>query len=325
MNAFQLVDARTADEAVAQLQAHGPGAQVMAAGGDLLGLLKDGVRGPALPPPAVLVNLSTAVELRAVERHADGWRLGAMATLHSLAQAPGLPPMLAEAIGHIASPQLRARTTLGGNLLQRPRCLYFRHPDEACFKKGGSACPAVGGPIQAYAGALMPGACHAGHPSDLAPVLIALQACAELCSPAGPHRVPLEDLYRDAAWRAGPESALADDELLVRLHLPFTTQAQAFEKVAPRAANEFATASAAAAGAVQGGRWQSLRIALAGVAPGPLLLVTDALIGQPADARSDADLAAALLPAPDHAPFDTRLPAARLAVERVLHRVRTAC
>jgi xanthine dehydrogenase YagS FAD-binding subunit len=232
--------------------------------------------------------------------------------------------MLAEAIGHIASPQLRARTTLGGNLLQRPRCLYFRHPDETCFKKGDSGCPAVGGPIQAYAGALMAGACHAGHPSDLAPVLIALRASADLCGPAGLRRVPLESLYRDAAWRAGPEADLADDDVLTHVHLPFTTLAQAFEKVAPRAANEFATASAAVAGSVQGGRWQALRIALAGVAQGPLLLPTDAVIDQPTDARSDQALAAALLPAPDRAPFDARLPAARLAVERALQRVRTA-
>ncbi len=324
MKPFLLVDAHSAAQAVALLQAHGPQAQLLAAGGDLLGLLKDGVHGPALLPPQVVVNLATAEELRRVERLADGWLLGAMATLQTLARRPGLPPMLVQAIDHIASPQLRARTTLGGNLLQRPRCLYFRHPDEMCFKKGGNSCPAIGGPVQAYPGALMPGACHAGHPSDLAPVLMALEASAQLCGPSGMRHVLLKNLYLGAASRADTEAAVGRDEVLVRLRVPHTLLNQAFEKVAPRDANEFATASAAVVGAVQEGRWKALRIVLGGVAPGPLQLVTDSVIGQPSDARSDAALAAALLPAPEYAPFDTRLPAARLALERALRRVRTA-
>lgn len=326
MTAFLLIDAHSAAEAVALLRAHAPQAQPVAAGGDLLGLLKEGVPGPAGPVPRVLVNLATADELHRIERHAQGWSLGAMATLSTLARVAGLPPMLAEAIEHIASPQLRARTTLGGNLLQRPRCLYFRHPDEACFKKGGAGCPSVGGPLQAYGGALQPGACHAGHPSDLAPVLLVLQARAEIHGPAGVRLLPLARLWDGAAQRADAETLLARDELLVRLHLPLphATEALAFEKAAPRDANEFATASAAAAGALHAGRWQSLRIALAGVAPAPLCLDTDAVIGQPADPRGDAALAARLLPAPGRAPFDARLPAVRSVVAGVLRRLRQA-
>jgi xanthine dehydrogenase YagS FAD-binding subunit len=321
---FMLVDAHSAAEAVALLQTHGPQAQLMAAGGDLLGLLKDGVRGPALLPPRVVVNLAAAPELQRVERRADGWSLGAMTTLHTLARAPGLPSMLAEAIGHIASPQLRARTTLGGNLLQRPRCLYFRHPDESCFKKGGRGCPAIGGPVRAYPGALMAGECHAGHPSDLAPVLMALQARAELCGPLGAREVLLASLYNDASSRPGTEAALGDNEVLVRLHIPHHTLAQAFEKVAPRDANEFATASAAVAGAAQAGCWQVLHVVLAGVAPGPLTLPTAAFIGVQLHMHSDEALATALLPAPVSAPLDARLPAARWVVERALQRVRSA-
>jgi xanthine dehydrogenase YagS FAD-binding subunit len=323
MSPFSLIDAYSAFEAVALLQAHGPHAQAMAAGGDLLGLLKEGLKGPALPLPRVVINLATAEDLRRVERTAEGWSLGAMVTLSTLASTSGMPSMLAEAIDHIASPQLRSRTTLGGNLLQRPRCLYFRHPDETCFKKGGVGCPAVGGPIEAYPGALTPGACSAGHPSDLAPVLMALQASAELCGPSGVRHVLLADLFADAAARADTEAAIGRDEVLVRLHVPHATLTQAFEKVASRDANEFTTASAAAAGAVQGSSWQVLRIAIAGVGPGPLLLSTDLFVDQPVAAHTDRELSAALLPAPTCAPFNSRLPAARLAVERVLQRVRT--
>jgi xanthine dehydrogenase YagS FAD-binding subunit len=324
MSPFSLVDAGSAVEAVDLLQQHGSHAKVIAAGGDLLGLLKDGVRGAALPTPRVVVNLATAEELRCIDRGDDGWSLGAMATLFAIAHTPGLPSILAEAIGHIASPQLRARTTLGGNLLQRPRCLYFRHLDETCFKKGGIGCPAIGGPVQAYPGALIPGACHAGHPSDLAPVLIVLQASVELLGPSGVRNMRLSELYRGAASRADAEVSMHRGEVLTRLHVPNTTLAQAFEKVAPRDANEFATASAAAAGTVREGRWHALHIALAGAAPGPLQLPTDSVIGEFVNARSDEALAAALLPAPTSVPLSSRLSAARLAVERVLGRVKTA-
>lgn len=321
MSPFHLVDARSAAEAVALLQTHGPSAQPIAAGGDLLGLWKDGVTGPSWPPPRVVVNLATAAELRWIERHQDQWSLGAMASLATLAGTAGLPMMLGEAIGRIASPQLRSLTTLGGNLLQRPRCLYFRHPDEACFKKGGTGCPAIGGPVQAYPGALIPGQCHAGHPSDLAPVLIALQATAELLGPSGLRHAPLADLYRDADARAESEAAVGHDEVLVRLLVPHTTMAQAFEKVAPRDANEFATASAAAVGVVHQDHWGALRVAVAGVAPGPLVLATDEVIGRHAGAQTFAAQAAALLPAPQRIPLNTRLSDARLAVERVLTRI----
>lgn len=170
----------------------------------------------------------------------------------------------------------------------------------------------------------MSGACHSGHPSDLAPVFIALQSTVKLCGPSGVRYVRLADLYTDAASRADAEASVGFDEVLVSLHVPDTTLAQAFEKVAPRDANEFSTASAAASGAVKDGRWYELHIALSGVAPGPLLLLTDAVIGQPSTALSDEALAATLLPAPASAPLNTRLWAARLAVERVLQRVRTA-
>jgi len=324
LSPFLLVDARSAAHAVALLREHGAQARLLASGGDLLGLLKDGVRGPTLPPPRVVVNLGTAEDLHRIDQHPQGWTLGAMVTLAALSRTTGLPAALVEALPHIASPQLRARTTLGGNLLQRPRCLYFRHPDEPCFKKGDTGCPAVGGPREAYPGALMPGPCHAGHPSDLAPVLMVLDARAELLGPAGTRQLPLARLFDDAALRTDAEAAIGAGELLVRLHVPATPLAQAFEKVAPRDANEFATASAAAAGSAHLGRWQTLRVALAGVAPGPLWVSTAALIGTPLSAQSDEALAARWLPAPLAAPWNTRLAAARLALERVLHRVRIA-
>ena len=323
MSPFKLVDAHSAADAVALLQAHGLRSRPIAAGGDLLGLLKDGVRGPSLVPPQVLVNLATAADLSRIDRAEGYWRLGAMATLDQLAAAPSLPPIIAEVVAHIASPQLRARTTLAGNLLQRPRCMYFRHPDEMCFKKGGNGCPALEGPVQAYPGSLLAGPCHAGHPSDLAPALIALGAKAVLCGPNGLRHVTLSALFRNAAHQTDGEAALAPHEILRAVQVDDTVIEQAFEKVAPRDANEFAIASAAVAGASLDGKWSVLRIALGGVAPGPLGLDTDHLIGTPVGETDALACMRSLLP-PDLAlPMSTRLPFALLAIDRALGRIKS--
>ena len=281
MTPVRLVHARSAIDAARLLQEHAPHAQLIAAGGDLLGLWKEGVLDRAGAAP-VWVDLSRAGELVQIERHADGgWRLGAMATLQRLQRTPGLAPMLAEAVTRIASPQLRARTTLGGNLLQRPRCWTFRHPDMHCFKKGSDGCPAIGGPLQAHPGAIgSAGPCHAAHPSDLATVLLALDARVEVVTAHGAMRsVPLGELYRGAASNRAHEACLAPDEVLAAVHVPPSPATQAFEKAAPRAANEFATASAAVLLRFDGGRIARARIALGGVAVEPLLCpAADALL-----------------------------------------------
>lgn len=329
MNAFGWAEPATEDEVVACLREHGRSAQPIAGGGDLLGLWKDGVRGPAGPAPQMLVDLSGVPSLSGIERVGTAWRLGAMTTLVALARAAGLPPMLADAVSHIASPQLRERTTLGGNLLQRPRCGYFRHPDEPCFKKGGRRCPAPGGPPQAWPGSLLPhGPCHAGHPSDLAPVLIALGAWAQVLGPHGRRCVPLADLFEGAAARREREAAMQADDLLCRIEVPAAPCAQAVEKLAPRDANEFATASAAVAGRARGGMLTELRVAMAGVAPGPLVIDVSACVGRPLQSI-DAELVAndAWPHVPGHRLAWRRTmarEALRRALSRVLAELRTA-
>jgi xanthine dehydrogenase YagS FAD-binding subunit len=268
----RLVHARSAAEAAALLRAHAPHAQPIAFGADLLGLWKDGVRERAGEAP-VWINLASAPELARIERLADGgWRLGAMATLVQLRRTPGIAPMLADAVAHIASPQLRARSTLGGNLLQRPRCWYFRHPDIGCFKKRGRGCPAPGGPLQAHPGAIDGGPCHAAHPSDLATVLLALDARVEIAGVQRTRALALADLYRGAARRREREAQLAPDEVLAAVQVPPQPATQAFEKLAARPANEFAAAAAAVLLQAAGGRLTGSRVALGGIAAEPLLL-----------------------------------------------------
>lgn len=321
------IDARSATEAVTWLQQ--PGAQPLAAGGDLFGLLKEGVHGPAMPAPTLLVNLGTVPELRRSSRDAEGWHLGAMLTLQALASTPGLPPLLLAALPGIASPQLRARTTLGGNLLQRPRCLWFRHPGLVCFKKGGDACLAREATPEAHPGALWPGRCVAGHPSDLAPALIALGAEAELRGAGGVRRLPLEQLFEGAAVRAGPEAELQPDELLCTLHLPKGVgddgKGQAFEKLAARDANEFAWASVALRLAcTDDGRIADAHVVVGGVAPAPWRWVdaTTHLVGR---RLADLDLPAlSLAMLPETAltrRHGARATAARVALQRAVRQL----
>lgn len=325
MTPFHLVDAHNAEDAVALLQALGPGAQALASGGDLLGLRKEGVEGPALRRAEVFVNLATAVDLQGISVSPEGVRLGSMTTLAALAAHPHAPTMLTEAVGRIASPQLRARTRLGGNLLQRPRCLYFRHPDILCFKKGGSGCPAVSGPPEAHPGALFPGVCHAGHPSDLAPVLMAFDAVAELLGPAGARTVPLEALFEGAGQRAAPEVGLLPGELVVALRVPPGPRRQAFEKVAPRSANEFAWASAAIALQCQGELITQARLVLGGVSPAPRrCLQAEALLTGQHVAEIDAEALAdaALHDAHAEESHLARLAACRAAIQRAVSRLK---
>jgi xanthine dehydrogenase YagS FAD-binding subunit len=264
---FQLIDARSAAHAVALLAQFGPVARPIGAGGDLLDLLKEGVEGALRPGHAVLVNLATAGDLAAVSRQDSMLRLGAMATLADLAANPDLQatvPMMIEAISRIASPQLRNVTTLVGNLLQRPRCLHFRHPLIDCFKKGGTGCPA--------ASVILPARpCRAVHPSDLAPVLLALDATLEIIGPAGSRTIRMEDLYAGAERNPRGEARLAGDEIVTAVHLPVgTSRRQAFEKATVRGANEFAIASVAVTLDIRDDVVHDSRIVLGGVALRPM-------------------------------------------------------
>ncbi len=273
MTPFRLIDAQSAAHAVRLLTEHGPAARPIAAGGDLLDLLKEGVAGAFQPTPAVLVNLGTA-GMAGVSRSGVTLRLGAMATLADLAAHADVlaaAPVLAEAIGRIASPQLRNVTTLAGNLLQRPRCLYFRHPLIDCFKKGGRGCPAAAGDARLQSALFSTGPCCAVHPSDLAPVLLALDAALEIAGPSGLRTVRIGEVYAGAERNARAEAGIAADEVVCAVEL--TTGAfsgQAFEKFTVRGANDFAIASVAVTVAVKAGVVSDCRIVLGGAALWPV-------------------------------------------------------
>lgn len=192
---------------------------VKAGGVDLLDLLKDG-----LLAPSKLVNLRDVSGLDAVVEEADGsLRVGPMVTLAALAVHPLVReryPALADALAGAASPQIRNVATLGGNLLQRPRCWYFRSHAFHCLRKGGGHCFAIDGENQYHAiFNNMP--CAIVHPSTAATALVALGATVELTDAASvTRRLRLEDFFVPVERDLQRENDIRPQELLTAVVLP---------------------------------------------------------------------------------------------------------
>ncbi|HEY4998073.1 MAG TPA: FAD binding domain-containing protein, partial [Usitatibacter sp.] len=196
------------------------GATIFKAGGtDLLGLMKEG-----LLKPARIVNLRTVAELGHIEERADGTlALGANVTLAQVAadgRVRSRYVALANAVEHSASPQLRQVATIGGNLLQRPRCWYFRSPRHHCARKGGSTCFAFAGENEYHAIFGQHG-CAIVHPSTPATALVALGAKVELARAGGNKRdALLESFLVSPEHDVRRENSLGDGEILTAVLLP---------------------------------------------------------------------------------------------------------
>jgi xanthine dehydrogenase YagS FAD-binding subunit len=324
---FEYLAAATSARAVSLLREHGEKAAVIAGATDLLGLLKDRVEGPALKRPEVLVDIRPAPELGQVSEGPDGLAIGAAVTLSRLAESEAVRrrfPALCQAAGRVGTTQLRNMGTLGGNLCQRPRCLYFRHRDFLCFKKGGKRCFAVTGEHRDYHAILRLGRCVMAHPSDTAPALLALNAAAVVAGPDGEQVFPLRELF------LGPDSlretALRGDQLLkeVRLPLPGPGTRQLFLKQGVRHAADFALASVAVAAELADGVCREVRLVLGGVAPLPLEAegAEAVLRGRRLDGRLAAEAAEAALAGARPLPMNRyKVDLARALVRRALERV----
>jgi len=270
---FEHVDARDVKEVASCLQKYEGKARVIAGATDLLSLMKDRVEGPELRIPEVLVNIKRIPEMtRITFNEGTGLRIGAGVTLNRLAATDVIQKdfkILSQAALQVGTTQLRNMGTLGGNLCQRPRCLYFRHPHFICFKKGGSKCYAATGEHRFYHSILKHGRCVMAHPSDLAPALIALKAEVMIMGPDGSKEVPSQELF------LGPnhytETILKTDEYLTGIHLPAQNGGfhQVFLKERIRHSADFALSSVAAVARVSGGICEDIRIVLGGVAPLP--------------------------------------------------------
>jgi xanthine dehydrogenase YagS FAD-binding subunit len=295
VRAFTLHEPESTQQAVEQLHAHGAEARPLAGGTDLVaGMMRDQLIGSGMPYPTHLVDLTTVSELSGIRIEDDGAHIGATTTLTDIAESLELTsgwPLLTDAAGQVASPEIRNLGTLGGNIHQRPRCWFFRNKDFDCIKKGGDVCFAVKGDNR-YNAILGGHLCYIVHPSDLAMVLVALGARACVASPGGTGRreIPFGEYFVGPQQDLLRETVLRPDELLTEVVIP---------PVAPRTHHawrklnekgqptwDFALVSVAAAITASDGVWEDGRIVLGGVAPVPYRarVVEDALAGQ--DIRS---------------------------------------
>jgi xanthine dehydrogenase YagS FAD-binding subunit len=227
--------------------------------------------------PEHLVDLTAlSANHAAITPSSEGLRLGAFARMahvanHSVVQRDY--PILAESLQLAASPQLRNMATLGGNVLQRTRCTYFRDPSwESCNKRApGSGCAALTGFNRNHAVLGTDSSCIAQYPGDWAVALIALDAEIDLTGPNGSRRIPVASLHRAAEGQPHLETNLRSGEVITAFFVPATPWAQrsVYVKVRDRASYEFAIASAAVALQIEGNVVRQVRIGLGGMAYRP--------------------------------------------------------
>ena len=326
MRAFDYTRPAGLDDAISLMaQPNGTGGTRFLAGGtDLLTLMKT-----EIVTPDRLIDIKRLPELTsAIDVTAEGVTLGALTTLaqiktHDTVRAAYTA--LAEAAALAASPQLRNMATLGGNLLQRPRCWYYRNPHLDCWLKGGADCPARHGENQLHA-IFETSPCVAVHPSDPAPALIALDASVSLRGSSGERTVPLAEFFAPPEEERRTENVLGDDEVIVSIRLPAPAAGQrsTYLKAMDRKVWAFAVVGVAAALRVVDGRIEDARLTLSGVAPVPwqARAAERELIGQtPGDAlfARVADVAVA-----ESAPLSLngyKVPLTRVLVRRALARV----
>lgn len=249
------------------------GAVYLAAGTNLLDLMKVGVSRPDR-----IVDVSRLPGLDVIERLPDGGlRIGAMVRNADLAHHPAIArdfPVLSEALLSGASAQLRNAATVGGNLLQKTRCAYFYDVASACNKRRpGSGCDALGGENRGHAVLGWSKACIATHPSDFCVPLVALGAVVEIEGRSGRREIPLEALHRLPGDHPERDVALEPGDLIVAIRLPGEAAAFApharYLKLRERTSYAFAVVSAAAALVVQDGKIARVRLVLGSVAAKP--------------------------------------------------------
>ena len=275
----------TLDEAV-RLKAASEGSRFLAGGTDLLVNLRRG-----LGEPSALIDLTVVADLAAIRWEGDALWVGAGVTLADLARHPDVLrvyPALAEAALTVAGPTHRAAATLGGNLCQDTRCVFYNQSEwwrEAncfCLKKEGDKCQVVAKSDR----------CYATYHGDIAPVLMVLDAEALLVGSEGVRRVRVGDLYRETG--ASHLTLAAGEVLAVVILPPLPGWRAGYRKVRIRDAIDFPLAGLAAALRRDGDVVGGLRLAITGTNSAPLEVPVDGVIGRPWDGDAAAVLLAAV-------------------------------
>ena len=310
MQPFSFSQARSVREATAPLPAEPRGPQTairdktqaptqfVAGGTTLIDLMKLRVMTPTALidiGPAASAKTGSDQQWSQITTSRQGLHLGAMASMASVADNPIVRkfyPVIAQSLQLAASPQIRNMATLGGNVLQRTRCAYFRDPSfAACNKRNpGSGCSALDGVNRAHAVLGASNDCIATYPGDFAQSLIALDATVSLKSAKGTRSIRFADLHLRPGSTPDIETILAPDELITGFTIPALSWSRrsAYVKVRDRTSYAFALASAAIVLDLTNGKVRDARIALGGLATVPWRArdAERSLIGKPIDEAS---------------------------------------
>jgi xanthine dehydrogenase YagS FAD-binding subunit len=265
LKAFTYVTAANEKEAVAALATAQRGRMLPMAGGmDLLGLMKDYILTP-----------DRLVSIRGLDQTivtaAGGLRIGAAAKIVDLvehAAAQKLFPALVTAAEGVGTPQIRNMGTVGGNIMQRPRCWYFRNEEFNCLKKGGSRCFAVEGENQFHA-IFGDGPCHIVHPSSLAVPVIAYGGRFRVVGPNGAREIDAGEFFQLPNANLYGENVLQPNEIVTHVILPAPGQRSAAYEVRFKQSHDWPLATASVNLVMAGSVVKSARIVMGAVAPIP--------------------------------------------------------
>jgi xanthine dehydrogenase YagS FAD-binding subunit len=273
MKTFEWANAATVDDAVKLLGGNGKTdpdeiPRPMGGGQDLLTTIKSYITRPAR-----VVNLKTINGTGKIEPDGTGGlKIDALVTLSAIinhAEVQKSFPGLVEAAHSIATPQIRNLGTIGGNLNQRPRCWYFRAENLQCLKRGGDTCYAIEGENK-YHAIFRGGPCVMVHPSDLSPMLMALNATVTIAGNSGKRVVPIDSFFVLPKDDVRRENVVAPGEIVTEIHLPATAAKSTYLKFKERSSLDFAMASVAAAVELNADKTvKAAKVVLGGVAPIP--------------------------------------------------------
>jgi xanthine dehydrogenase YagS FAD-binding subunit len=326
MRGFDYYKVTTVAQAISLLTRYQEKAAILAGGSDILTMMKDRLQGPKLRAPQHLIDIKGIKDLNSILEQKDGLRIGATVTLSNIASSlliAGRYPLLSQAAGQIAVPQIRNVGTLGGNLCQRPRCWYFRGKlFKDCLRKGGDNCYAVAGENQ-YHAVFPADNCCMVCPSDMATVLTALHASAEISTPKGNRLIPVEQLYLRPEKNPLRETVLSSAEMVLSVVIPVpeTGSKGIYLKLKEREAFDFAIVSVAAIVTFKSDIVSSARIVLGGVGPAPLRATAaeEALRGKKIRDSIDAACTSAVEGARPLASNGYKVKAAQGIVEKALN------
>lgn len=274
MNRFRLVRLPTLAQVHTRTAADPQQRLIRAGGIDLLDRMKEGLDEPSELVELRAVGGAQGQRMRGlVGDDAKGFSIGALVTLAQLAsfeELPGAYQALQHAAGSAATPGIRNTATAGGNLLQRPRCWYYRHADLVCLKKGGYECLALTGDHR-YNAIIAGGPSFIVHPSSLACALVALDATVSVAGADGERSVPIEQLFAPPTVDPKREHTLRPGEVLMSIELPppQAGQRSAYRFAKEKQSHDWPLGEASVRCSVSDGRLTQVRVALGHVAPIP--------------------------------------------------------